>query len=67
MVKVCFAVACKVIACNIKRWAKAFMATLKRGPPGCLSSLCARLTQYFGLTGESFSVDGSITETVVAG
>ena len=23
MVKVCFAVACKVIACNIKRWARA--------------------------------------------
>ena len=22
--KVCFAVACKVIACNIKRWAKAY-------------------------------------------
>jgi len=27
--KVCFAVACKVIACNIKRWAKAHMASDK--------------------------------------
>ena len=25
--KVCFAVACKVIACNIKRWARAAVAT----------------------------------------
>jgi hypothetical protein len=25
--KVCFAVACKVIACNIKRWAKALAAS----------------------------------------
>jgi hypothetical protein len=25
--KVCFAVACKVIACNIKRWAKAHTAS----------------------------------------
>ena len=28
--KVCFAVACKVIACNIKRWAKAHLAS--KGP-----------------------------------
>jgi hypothetical protein len=27
--KVCFAVACKVIACNIKRWAKAHTASDK--------------------------------------
>jgi hypothetical protein len=38
-VKVCFAVACKVIACNIKRWAKALFA-LKRTLQGCISSLC---------------------------
>jgi hypothetical protein len=25
--KVCFAVACKVIACNIKRWAKAYVGS----------------------------------------
>ena len=36
--KVCFAVACKIIACNIKRWAKALM-TLKRIMRGCISSL----------------------------
>jgi hypothetical protein len=34
--KVCFAVACKVIACNIKRWARAHMS-LKRTLQGCLS------------------------------
>jgi hypothetical protein len=32
--KVCFAVACKVIACNIKRWAKSHLA-----PKGALQSL----------------------------
>ena len=37
MAKVCFAVACKVIACNIKRWAKAYMA-LKRLLHGYISS-----------------------------
>ena len=36
--KVCFAVACKVIACNIKRWARAHMA-LKRPLQDCMSSL----------------------------
>jgi len=36
--KVCFAVACKVIACNIKRWAKAHIA-LKRTLQDCISSL----------------------------
>lgn len=55
LAKVCFAVACKVIACNIKRWAKAALATLKRGLDGCLSSLCARVTQSFGLIRESLS------------
>ena len=43
-VKVCFVVACKIIACNIKRWAKAHMA-LKRLLQGCLSSfrVCVKL------------------------
>ena len=27
--KVCFAVACKVIACNIKRWAKVYKVSSK--------------------------------------
>jgi hypothetical protein len=42
--KVCFAVACKIIACNIKRWAKALLA-LKKRLQGCLSSflLCMKL------------------------
>ena len=35
--KVCFVVACKVIACNIKRWAKATRA-LERLLRGCMSS-----------------------------
>jgi hypothetical protein len=35
--KVCFAVACKIIACNIKRWARAYL-TLKRPLQGFLSS-----------------------------
>ena len=63
LVKVCFAVACKVIACNIKRWAKAVMATLKGSLGGCLPSLCARVTQLFGLIGEFLSPEWLITET----
>jgi len=40
--KVCFAVACKLIACNIKRWAKAHAA--QEGPlQGFLSSILDRL------------------------
>jgi len=40
--KVCFAVACKLIACNIKRWAKAHAA--QEGPlQGVLSSIFGRL------------------------
>ena len=38
LAKVCFAVACKVIACNIKRWAKALMA-LGRLIYGCTGSI----------------------------
>jgi hypothetical protein len=52
--KVCFAVACKVIACNIKRWAKAVMAILKTVPASCcVSSLCAQVSRWFGVIGES--------------
>ena len=40
--KVCFAVACKVTACNIKRWARAYTA-LKRLLQDCMSSICVRL------------------------
>jgi hypothetical protein len=40
--KVCFAVACKLIACNIKRWAKAYTA-LERRLYGFISSVLARL------------------------
>jgi hypothetical protein len=40
--KVCFSVACKMIACNIKRWAKAYTAS--EGPlQGFLSALFGRL------------------------
>jgi hypothetical protein len=39
LAKVCFVVACKVIACNIKRWAKAARA-LRRLIRGCISSFC---------------------------
>lgn len=51
--KVCFAVACKVIACNIKRWAKAQL-DLKRPLCGHLSSPCARLRLRFDLIGLFF-------------
>jgi len=43
--KVCFAVACKVIACNIKRWAKAHMAS-KRPWPDYISSIFAHLNPF---------------------
>lgn len=43
--KVCFAVACKVIACNIKRWAKAHTA-LERSLQGFISSVFARLKTF---------------------
>ena len=43
--KVCFAVACKVIACNIKRWAKA-EAALERTLPGLVCSISARLREF---------------------
>ncbi len=43
--KVCFAVACKVIACNIKRWAKAHIA-LKRRLQDFMSSVFGRLKPF---------------------
>ena len=46
--KVCFAVACKLIACNIKRWVKAHLA-LKGTLQGCLSSLCLRVRLWSDL------------------
>ena len=49
--KVCFAVACKLIACNIKRWAKAHMAT-KRTLEGFASSVLVHFTlSWFHLIG----------------
>ena len=50
--RVCFAVACKVTACNIKRWARAY-AALKRLLRGCISSLWVRL-ELFGAIRISF-------------
>ena len=44
-VKVCFAVACKVITCNIKRWAKAHPA-LETALPGLLWSISLRLRTF---------------------
>jgi hypothetical protein len=41
--KVCFAVACKMIACNIKRWAKAHTA-FERPLQGFMHAVFARLT-----------------------
>ena len=64
LAKVCFAVACKVIACNIKRWAKAHMP-LKRTLQGCLSSfrvcvkLCAELIRVSLFKKQIFSMMGT--------
>ena len=44
-VKVCFAVACKLIACNIKRWAKAH-TVLKGTLQGCKSFFCFLFELY---------------------
>jgi Transposase DDE domain/Transposase domain (DUF772) len=44
--KVCFAVACKVIACNIKRWAKAATATV-RPLPGYVVARYSHVTRYW--------------------
>jgi hypothetical protein len=62
--KVCFAVACKVIACNIKRWAKAHLS-LKRTLQGRLSPFRVRVKLWSDLIGVSlfkkqiFSMVGS--------
>ncbi len=64
--KVCFAVACKVIACNIKRWAKAIMAGLKTGPADYLSLLWARVSPRRGLMGEILSPERLIAEMAAA-
>jgi hypothetical protein len=61
LAKVIFAMACRVIACNIKRWAKAVMATLKRGLGGCLSSLCGQISQWFTLTRQLLLLERLIT------
>ena len=50
--KVCFAVACKLTACNIKRWARAYTA-LKRLLQGLISSIWGRL-ELFGRIRTSF-------------
>ena len=63
-VKVCFVVACKIIACNIKRWAKAHMS-LKRTLQGYLSSFRVWVKLWSDLIGVSlfkkqiFSMVGS--------
>jgi hypothetical protein len=63
-VKVCFVVACKIIACNIKRWAKAHMS-LKRTLQGYLSSFRVWVKLWSDLIGVSlfkkqiFSIVGS--------
>jgi hypothetical protein len=46
--KVCFAVACKVIACNIKRWAKAHTALERhlRPSPDLIGPISAPLTLF---------------------
>ena len=46
--KVCFAVACKIIACNIKRWAKALFV-LKRTLQGCRSSVCIPVKLFWSV------------------
>jgi hypothetical protein len=45
LARVCFALACKATACNIKRWAKAHSA-LKRLLEGCISSVCIRVKVF---------------------
>jgi hypothetical protein len=52
--KVCFAVACKLIACNIKRWAKAHRA-LQGTLQGCISPLCIRVKLWSDLIGVPLS------------
>ena len=44
--KVCFAVACKVIACNIKRWANAHHVALEGALQGFLSAILSHIKTY---------------------
>jgi hypothetical protein len=62
--KVCFAVACKIIACNIKRWAKAAVLSPKRSLQASISSaiVCMRLC-FSWLTGVSL-LKRSITRVI---
>lgn len=46
--KVCFAVACKIIACNIKRWAKA-LSPFKGLLHAYISSFCVRLNLWLDM------------------
>ena len=63
--KVCFAVACKIIACNIKRWAKACSVSLKR-IQDCMVPLSASMRLFFSdLTGV-FLPRRSITMVICA-
>ena len=52
--KVCFAVACKVIACNIKRWARALSA-LQRPLQGYVSSFRVSVKLWSDVIGVSLS------------
>ena len=58
--KVCFSVACKLIACNIKRWAKAHPA-FKRQSQGFVESIFARLVFLADLIKISFLIRRSDT------
>ncbi len=53
MAKVCFAAACKVTACNIKRWARAYRA-LKRLLRGFMTSICVHLKPPGPMTASFF-------------
>jgi len=62
--KVCFVVACKIIACNIKRWAKAARVSLKRILQVAISSAIACVRLCFScLTGVSLQ-KRSITRVI---
>jgi hypothetical protein len=72
--KVCFAVACKIIACNIKRWAKAAALSPKRSLQGCMASLSiyvksllSGLIGAFLFKGRSMVVNATLTSPQQAG
>jgi hypothetical protein len=66
LAKVCFAVACKVIACNIKRWAKG-MRALIRLIRGCIPAFCTclRLFQADPYQDMAFSQNSTLSMMVV--